>query len=107
MANNMAKYKEPEKKEEVELDENKYIQVPIERLNEKEEPIREFKTYKIVKRLDYGNENPKQDTTEIFNLLETLDDEFDSLERTEALKPNLPELRQQSPALSDYKYINE
>lgn len=50
MANNMAKYKEEEVKE---FDDENYVRIPVERLNEKNEPIREFKTYKIIKRLEY------------------------------------------------------
>jgi len=52
MADNMAKHKEAKTPEEV-LDPKKYVRVPVERLNEKEEMIREFKTYKIVRRLEY------------------------------------------------------
>ena len=50
LADNMAKFKE---KEIEEYDEEKYVKVPIERLNEKNEPVRGFKTYKIIKRLEY------------------------------------------------------
>lgn len=50
MADNMAMHKE-EKVEE--FDEENYVRVPIERLNEKNESIREFKTYKIIKKLEY------------------------------------------------------
>ncbi len=50
MANNMAKYKEEEVEE---FDDENYVRVPVERLNENDEPIREFKTYKIIKRLEY------------------------------------------------------
>ncbi len=49
-ANNMFKYKETKVDN---LDEENYVRVPIERLNEEDEPIRDFKTYKIVKRLEY------------------------------------------------------
>lgn len=49
LADNMAKFK----KEEEEFDEENYVRVPVERLNEKNEPVREFKTYKIIKRLEY------------------------------------------------------
>ncbi len=41
----------PELKE-VEEDEN-MIKVPIEHLDENDEPVREFKTYKILRRLEY------------------------------------------------------
>lgn len=50
MANDMAKYKETEIDE---FDDEHYVRVPIEKLNEKDEPVREFKTYKIIKRLEY------------------------------------------------------
>ncbi|MFX1379991.1 MAG: ribbon-helix-helix domain-containing protein [Promethearchaeota archaeon] len=50
MANNLAKYKEAELEE---FDDENYVRVPVERLNEKDEPVREFKTYKIIKRLEY------------------------------------------------------
>ncbi len=51
MANNMVKYKETKVDN---FDEENYVRVPIERLNERDEPIRDFKTYKIVKRLEYS-----------------------------------------------------
>ena len=50
MANNLAKYKEAEIEE---FDDENYVRVPIEKLNEDKEPVREFKTYKIIKRLEY------------------------------------------------------
>ncbi|MEE9377793.1 MAG: ribbon-helix-helix domain-containing protein [Candidatus Lokiarchaeia archaeon] len=50
MANNMAKYKETEIEN---FDDENFVRVPVERLNENDEPVREFKTYKIVKRLEY------------------------------------------------------
>lgn len=34
-----------------ELDDSKYVRVPIEGRNKENEPVREFKTYKIIKRL--------------------------------------------------------
>jgi Arc/MetJ-type ribon-helix-helix transcriptional regulator len=50
LANNMAKYKETEIEE---FDDENFVRVPVERLNEKDEPVREFKTYKIIKKLEY------------------------------------------------------
>lgn len=50
MANDLVKYKETEIEE---FDDENYVRVPIEKLNEKDEPVREFKTYKIIKRLEY------------------------------------------------------
>ncbi|MFW9971086.1 MAG: ribbon-helix-helix domain-containing protein [Candidatus Odinarchaeota archaeon] len=50
----LANHKAMDKEKEIEeFDEENYVRVPIERLNEKDEPIREFKTYKIIKRLEY------------------------------------------------------
>ena len=51
VADRMAKYK----KEEIEeFDEKNYVRVPIETTDENNEPLRrEFKTYKIVRRLEY------------------------------------------------------
>ena len=45
----MAKYKEAEIDD---FDEENFVRVPIESINEKSEPVREFKTYKIIKNLD-------------------------------------------------------
>jgi len=50
MAKNMAKYQKPEF-EEVFDDEN-FVRVPIKKIDENNEPVREFKTYKILKRLE-------------------------------------------------------
>lgn len=46
----MQKEKQQGKKE---LDDNKFVQVPIERKTDDNEPVREFKTYKIVRKLDF------------------------------------------------------
>ena len=46
----MAKYNETEIED---FDDENYVRVPVQRLNEKDEPVREFKTYKIIKRLEY------------------------------------------------------
>ena len=48
MAKNIVKYDEPENDD---FDEENFVRVPIE--SNKEEPYREFKTYKIIKRLEY------------------------------------------------------
>ena len=50
MADNIAKYKETEIEK---YDPDKYVQVPIEKVNDDGEKIREFKTYKIIKKLEY------------------------------------------------------
>ena len=49
-ANEMIKYKDVEVEE---LDEKNFVRAPTEKMDENNEPIREFKTYKIVKRLEY------------------------------------------------------
>lgn len=49
-ANNMAKFSESNIED---FDEEHFVRVPIEKLDENSEPVREFKTYKIVKRLEY------------------------------------------------------
>jgi Arc/MetJ-type ribon-helix-helix transcriptional regulator len=46
----MQKEKQQGKKE---LNKSKFVQVPIERETDDNEPIREFKTYKIVRKLDF------------------------------------------------------
>ena len=60
MANNMAKFKEV-KIEADDFDEEKFVRVPIERLDEEDEPVREFKTYKIVSNLDYYEPSKKKE----------------------------------------------
>ena len=50
MANNMAKYNETEVDD---FDDENFVRVPIEGINESSEPVREFKTYKIIKRLEH------------------------------------------------------
>lgn len=49
-ANQMNKYNTAEIDE---FDDENFVRVPFEKLNDKSEPVREFKTYKIVKRLEY------------------------------------------------------
>lgn len=50
MAENMAKYKEVAKDEE--FDDEHFVRVPIRKEGENDELVREFKTYKIVRRLE-------------------------------------------------------
>ncbi|MHA1884353.1 MAG: CopG family ribbon-helix-helix protein [Promethearchaeota archaeon] len=49
-ANEMIKFKEVKVEE---LDDKNFVRVPIEKMDENNEPVREFKTYKIIKRLEY------------------------------------------------------
>ncbi|MHA1491688.1 MAG: ribbon-helix-helix domain-containing protein [Promethearchaeota archaeon] len=54
MANNMLKYKEEQVDDfEEDYDQENFVRVPVKTRNQKNEPIREFKTYKIIKRLEY------------------------------------------------------
>lgn len=54
MAKNMAKYNEPKVKlyEKEETSKN-YVRVPVDSKDDDGEPVREFKTYKILRRLEY------------------------------------------------------
>lgn len=49
-ANEIIRYKEVEVEK---LDDKNYVRVPIEKMDKNNEPVREFKTYKIIKRLEY------------------------------------------------------
>lgn len=51
MADNMAKFRGVNDNEH--FDDEHFVRVPIERLNGDNETVREFKTYKIVRRLEY------------------------------------------------------
>lgn len=95
-------------------DPTKHIKVPIDYIDENGEQLREFKTYKIVRRLEYSN--PTRDLSNIYNLSdfgvginfeEYENDEFEDIEETEQLKKTLPELRQLHPDAPDFKFINE
>lgn len=105
MADNMAKYKE-EKVEE--FDDENYVRVPVENLNEKDEPIREFKTYKIIKHLNYDNqEQPKEDNGDFTWKLE-FNQTYDPNPNTpEYNPPSLNELHARYPNEPFFKSINE
>jgi len=49
-ANDLLRYNEAEIED---FDDENFVRVPMESVNEKSEPVREFKTYKIIKRLEY------------------------------------------------------
>ena len=114
MAKNMAKYDKTEEEAEADFDEEDFVRVPIEKTNEKSEPIREYKAYKTIKRLEYGTSN--SDYKEgLFNQTQTTeyddyrmeDKQFHSFEEIEKLKPSLQQLREMYPKLPDFMYINE
>lgn len=50
MAKNIHKFRNESEIDK--FDEKKYIRIPVDSIN-KDEPVREFKTYKIIKRLEY------------------------------------------------------
>jgi len=50
MAKSIQKYNNESEMQD--FDDKKYVRVPVEDINE-DEPVREFKTYKIIKRLEY------------------------------------------------------
>ena len=114
MANNMAKYDRSEEEAEEDFDEEDFVRVPIEKINEKSEPIREYKSYKIIKRLEYGTSNSDYNE-ELYNQIQTTeaddytmeDKEFPSFEELEKNKSSLQQLREMYPNLPDFMYINE
>jgi hypothetical protein len=107
MANNMAKYNEPEEEAEGDFDEENFVRVPIEKVNEKAEPIREYKTYKIIKdfniikelKIDAPEEIPKE-----INNTQTYDD---IPLPSNYNHPTLTQQRQAYPNSPEYKFINE
>jgi len=116
MANNMTKYNEPEEEAEEVFDEENFVRVPIEKVNEKSEPIREFKAYKIIKRLEYNTSTSNTDYNgELFNQTQTTahddykmeDKEFPSFEEIKKIKPKMQQLKETYPNLPDFRYINE
>jgi len=112
LANNMAKYSEVEigDFDDGDFDEEDFVRVPIETKNDKSEPIREFTTYKILRRLEYNNseEKPKPvdhgKFTEKVNYGETFDDIPRPSNHT---SPSLNELRKIAPSEPYLKFINE
>ena len=106
MAKNMAKYNQPEEEAEEDFEEENFVRVPIEKINEKEEPIREFKTYKIIKRLNFDNSKGlgEIEITGKINNIETYDD---ILLPSNYVHPTQEQLRNAFPNLPDFKYINE
>lgn len=114
MAKNMAKYDRSEEETEEDFDEENFVRVPIEKVNENSEPIREFKTYKILKRLEHSTSNSDYNEV-LYNQTQTTkaddytmeDKQFPSSEEIEKHKPSLLQLRESNLNLADYMYINE
>lgn len=55
LAQNMTKYNEPahDDLKNLEFDDKNFVRIPIEKRDADNEPYREFKTYKIIKRLEH------------------------------------------------------
>ena len=106
MANNMAKYKELKEEDVEEIDDENYVRVPVEKLNEKDEPIREFKTYKIIKRLSYNDplKEHKIDHGEFTGKNQSYDDIPLPANHD---PPSLDKQRTRTPDESFVKFINE
>lgn len=111
LANNMAKYNKPNPEpEEEEFDDENFVRVPTETTNEKSEPIREFKTYKILKRLNYDNSEEKPKPVDHGKFLGKVNygESFDDVPSpSNYTSPGLAKLRNENPNLPDYRFINE
>ena len=106
MAKNMAKYDKTEEEAEEDFDEENFVRVPIEKINEKSEPIKEYKAYKIIKRLNFDNSKGSgeiESTGKIDNI-----DTYDDIPLpSNYTHPTQEQLRSSFPNESDYKFINE
>ena len=62
LAKNMTKYNEPthDDLKNLEFDDKNFVRIPIEKRDDNNEPYREFKTYKIVKRLETNTDNIRE-----------------------------------------------
>ena len=56
-AEEILKYQEAEVEE---IDDKNFVRVPNDTLDENNEPVREFKTYKIISKLDYNESSDKK-----------------------------------------------
>ena len=107
---NMAKYNEAEEEAEEDFDEENFVRVPIEKVNEKSEPIREYKAYKIIKSLNFDasevitKEIDHGEFTGKVNYNETYDD---ILLPSNYNRPTLMQQREAYPNSPDFKFINE
>ena len=110
MAKNMARYNQSEEEAEEVFDEENFVRVPIETVNEKSEPIREFKAYKIIKSLNFDasevitKEIDHGEFTGKVNYNETYDD---VPLPSNYIHPTQEHLRNVFPNLPDFRYINE
>lgn len=110
MANNMAKYNQAEEEAEEDFDEENFVRVPIEKVNEKSEPIRENKSYKIIRRIEFNDskvETGKDDHGEFRGKVK-LNESYDGIPYpSNHVHQTREQLRSSFPNKSDYKFINE
>lgn len=59
------KWKISKEQELEEFDEEDYVRIPIDKKDDNEEPIREFKTYKIIRTLDVNPNGKKGNKEEV------------------------------------------
>ena len=105
MAKNIAKYNEPETEED--FDDENFIRVPIESINEKSEPIREYKTYKILKSLNFGNTKGPGEI-EFTGKINYVNKTYDDIPLPSNYgHPTMEQLREKYPNSPDFKHINE
>lgn len=106
MAENMAKYNEAEE-EEQDFDEEDFVRVPIEKVNENSEPIREFKTYKILKSLNFDN-SKEPGEIEFTGKINHVNKTYDDIPLPSNYgHPTREQLREKYPKSPDFKHINE
>lgn len=110
MAKNMAEYDRSEEEAEDDFDEENFVRVPIETVNENSEPIREFKSYKIIKRLEFNDsevETKKVDRGGFIGKINHNESFNDTPHPSNYVHPTREGLRNSYPNESEYKFINE
>ena len=83
------------------------VRVPIITRNNKNEPIREFKTYKVIKKLECNNNAKTKNKKKPEKIKDYFFKEEEAINPAQRTPTTLAELRRQNPNLNDYKYINE
>jgi len=110
MAKDMAYYDRSEEEVEEDFDEENFVRVPIEKVNEKSEPIREYKSYKIIKRLEFNDsevEPGKADHIEFKGKVE-INESYDDIPLpSNYVHSTREQLRNSYPNESEYKFMNE
>ena len=110
LANNMAKYNKSDPEPEEDFDDENFVRVPTETTNDKSEPIREFKQYKILKRLNYSNSEEKPKPVDHGDFLGKVNygDSFNDIPQpSKHIHQSFAQQRIANPNLPDYRFINE